>query len=117
MFNPPQDSSKEALDNSRSEFFANTSIDKIEQLKKKDAEAKQRLEAEREEYKKACQAIFASDSGKFVLKHLIKYCGIYHFDNKAPDGNLAVEKGRRSVYLEAIRPFLDKTTLIEVENQ
>ena len=117
MFNPPQDSNKEALEQSRSNLFADTSIDKIEQLKKKDVEAKQRLEAEREEYKKACQAIFASEHGKFVLKHLIKYCGIFHFDNKPPDGNLAVEKGRRSVNLEALRPSLDATTLIEVENQ
>jgi RNase P/RNase MRP subunit p30 len=105
------------LEQSRSRMFSDTSIDKIEQMKRKDAEAKQRLQEEQEAYKKSLNEIFASDNGKFVLKHLIVFCGIFHEDDKAPDGRLAVQKGRRQVYNMAIRPFLDKTLRMEIENQ
>ena len=116
MFNN-QPEQETGLEQSRSNLFADTSIDKIEQMKKKDAEAKQRVLDEQEAYKTALNAIFASDNGKFVLKHLLVFCGVFHEDDKAPDGRLAVQKGRRQVYMMAIRPFLDKTLRMEIENQ
>ena len=117
MFQPPQDSNKEALEQSRSNLFADTSIDKIEHLKKRDAEAKQRILEEKQQYTKSLNNIFASDDGKFVLKHLLVLMGIFSEDESLPDGRLAVQKGRRQVYLKGIRPFLEKTLRMEIENQ
>jgi hypothetical protein len=104
--------------NSRSERFRQgDTIDKIEEAHKRDAEAKARIAEEREEYAKALNAIFASDNGKFVAKHMYRYAGIEDVDNNPPDGRLAVEKGKRQFFLETIWKLLDKTTKMEILNQ
>lgn len=98
-------------------FFTNDTIGKIEEKKARDEAAKKRLIEEQQHYTEALNAIFASDNGKTVLKHLIQFCGIFKENEALPDGRLAVQKGRRQVYLTAIRPFLDKSILMEVETQ
>ncbi len=103
--------------NSRNEFRNHDSIDKIEERRKQEENARARLAEEKEEYTKALNAIFASDNGKFVAKHMYRYAGIEDVDNNPPDGRLAVEKGKRQFFLETIWRLLDKTTKMEILNQ
>lgn len=111
---PPQDSNNK----SPSDRFRNhDSIDKIEEARKRDEDAKARVAEERAEYSKALNAIFASDNGKFVAKHMYKYAGIEDVDSNPPDGRLAVDKGKRQFFLETIWKLLDKTTKMEILNQ
>ena len=113
-----QDSPNLTNSNSLNDQFRNhDSIDKIEERRKQEELAKARIAEERAEYSKALNAIFASDNGKFVAKHMYKYAGIEDVDSNPPDGRLAVEKGKRQFFLETIWRLLDKTTKMEILNQ
>lgn len=113
-----QDNPSNNSNQSPSDRFRNhDSIDKIEEQRQRDKDAIARVAEEQLEYKKALNAIFASDNGKFVAKHMYKYAGIEEVDSNPPDGRLAVEKGKRQFFLETIWRLLDKTTKMEILNQ
>jgi hypothetical protein len=70
-----------------------------------------------EEYKKALNGMAGSEYGRFVLRKLIRYCGIHTFDTR-PDPVKALEdNGKRKVYLELIRPYLDAEIRAEIERE
>jgi hypothetical protein len=71
------------------------------------------LEAEVKEYREVLARLFASRDGKYLLKKLIRYSGIFAFDNNVPDGRLAEQKGIRKFFLEVFWQHLDKTTKME----
>lgn len=96
--------------------YSRSTIDKIEDQHKKDAENRAKMLEKQEEYRKALNRMASTPDGQYVLKQLIEFCGVFAFDNSAPDGRLAVEKGRRQVYLQAVRPFLDKSIIQEIES-
>lgn len=111
MFNqPPQDDKKNPI-----EEFSTSTIDKVSEARKKAEENKEKMREMREQYKAALNRVLSTPDGQFVMKQLIDYCGVFTFDNAPPDGRLAEDKGKRKVYLEAIRPFLDKTIKMEIE--
>ena len=69
-----------------------------------------------EDYKNALNGMAATPNGQFVLKQLIRYCGVFAHDDVLNPAKLVEDRGKRSVYLKLIRPYLDKQTLIELEN-
>lgn len=63
-------------------------------------------EEEKKEYIRCLNYIASTPEGANVLKCLAMYCRIYSVDNHVDTARMAVEKGRRDVYLVQIRPYL-----------
>ncbi len=83
---------------------------------KQNQEHQQALLAEEiEQYRLSLNRIFSSPDGKLFLKKIVKYCGINTFDTQLNPAKLIEDAGKRKVYLELIRPYLDKTILMELE--
>lgn len=77
-------------------------------------EAKQELVIEREQdFKDALNRIFSSSDGQFVAKYLIKYCKVF---GTSTQHNMMEDQGKRKVYLELIRPYLDVTIRKDIES-
>lgn len=90
-------------------------IDKM--LEKKQAQERQQLmlKEEQEEYRNAINRLFSSPDGKFFLNKLKRACGLNSFDKDINPAKLIEDAGRRKVWFELIRPYLDKTILSELE--
>lgn len=91
----------------------------LDRIAKERLEKNQReflLKEEVEEYTMVVNSLFASEHGKYFLNKLIRYCGINSFDNELNPAKLIEDAGKRKVYLEIIRPFLDVTILAELDN-
>lgn len=97
--------------------FSNLSVEKM--LEKKKAKEHQRalLAEEIEEYKACLDRLFSSPDGKYFIKKLIRYVGLFSFDTKIDAGKLVEDAAKKKVYLELIRPYLSATTRMELENQ
>lgn len=61
----------------------------------------------REEYKKALNAIAASPSGEYVFKYMIKALGVFAVKPNRDGVALVGDKALRDFYLTMIRPYLD----------
>lgn len=88
-------------------------IEQIEARRKESEENKERAKALEAEYKIALNSCFSSAAGRIVLKRLVKFSGIFSL---AHSDHLLEDRGRKSVYLQAIRPYLDKEIINQVEN-
>ena len=91
------------------------SIDKM--LEKREAAKKQELtlKEEEEDYIITINRLFASDDGKYFLNKLKRACGLNLFDKEINPAKLIEDAGRRKVWFELIRPYLDKNILRELE--
>lgn len=89
------------------------SIDKLNARREQTEKQKALLKEEMDEYKLVLSRIFSSPDGQYLLKKMIRYSGVFSFDNNPPDGRLAEEKGKRKFFLELFWQFLDKTIKME----
>ena len=96
-------------------FDTTNSIDKIAESRERRKHQEALLAEEVAEYRMVLNRLFASPDGQFFLKKLIKYCGVYSFDNRVNPTQDVKDAERRKVYLELIRPYLDKTILMEIQ--
>lgn len=93
---------------------ANDLIDKLA-AQRVENEKRATIQAERaEEYKRALNNSLGSEDGIFILRHLIKYMGVFS-EGSLDAVKLLDERGKKSVYLNMIRPYLDKDVLHKVE--
>lgn len=93
------------------------STDRIEDILARREKAKEKetiTQEEMAEYAEVVNKLFSTPEGKYFLNKMIKYCGIYSFDNRVDAVTLIEEKGRRGVYLSMIRPYLDQSILKEL---
>jgi hypothetical protein len=98
----------------------NDAMDTISKLMaKKEREARREAVTaeEVEEYKRCLEIVFNSPAGLYFAVKLLKYCGIYTYDQNLNPAKMVEDAGKRRVYLELIRPYLSKETLMKVENQ
>jgi hypothetical protein len=70
---------------------------------------------ELEELKKCVNRIFASRDGQFFGKCLVRFCGVFKVDTETNSVKLVEDNGKKKVYLQFIRPLLDKTLRMEIE--
>lgn len=96
-------------------FDTSSSIDKLAEAKENRKKQEALLAEEVHQYREVLNRLFASPDGQFFLKKLIKYCGVYSFDNSINPTKDVKDAERRKVYLELIRPYLDKTILMEIQ--
>lgn len=103
---------------SESEYnpFSSDTIDKMLADRAKREKAKALIDEEVVEYKRALNRLFSSRDGRFFLKKLIRYCGIYSFDKTLNPAKLIENDGKRKVYLEMIRPYLEPDVIAKLEN-
>lgn len=95
-------------------FDTTSSIEKITEARQAREKQKELLAEEVAEYRLVLNRLFASPDGQYFLKKLIKYCGVYSFDNSINPTKDVKDAERRKIYLELIRPYLDKTILMEI---
>jgi len=69
-----------------------------------------------EDYKAALNNIFSSADGKYFAQYLLKFCGIFNDDIQLNPAKLVEDKGKKSVYLKMIRPYLEREVRKEIEN-
>lgn len=86
----------------------------LDRVKKKQ-ELEEQLKKETELYKVALNRVANTEDGIIVLKAILAYCGIFK-DQKLNAQDLLEEKGKRSVYLASIRPYLKRQARILIEN-
>lgn len=83
---------------------------------RKDQERFKDIVGERyEEYKQALNGVASTPNGQHFLKFLIRYCGVFSYQQKLDPGKLVEEQGMRKVYLDAIRPHLTIENRKEIE--
>lgn len=70
-----------------------------------------------EEWQEVLNRIFTSDDGKLFAKYLLRHCGIFNKEDSTNHIKMIENIGKRNVYLELIRPYLDVLTRSEIENQ
>jgi hypothetical protein len=97
--------------------FTKSIMDKIEEKKK----AKEKLifknkELE-EEYKKAYQLLGNSKEFKLIMKTIVHNIGLFNSSISFDARDLLASKGKQWVYLELIRPYLDKNFRKDIENE
>lgn len=92
-------------------------IDKITDKVLEDKKRFAILEEEIQEFSLCLNRVASSPDGQFFLRKMIRYCGIHHDDDKIDPAKLIEDKGRRSVYLKLVRPYLDKSVLSELEKE
>lgn len=97
------------------EYFNGGSIDDILRKREQRKHDEAILKEEIEQYTNAVNRLFSSEDGKFFLKKLVMYCGVNSFDKQLNPAKLIEDSGKRKVFLELIRPFLDKTIRAELE--
>lgn len=94
--------------------MAHDSIDKLLASRARNQKRQAEMIEQVEEWKTVLNRLFSSPDGQYFLKGLIKYSKIHSFDNPTNPAKLVEDEGKRKVYLELIRPFLDKTILMEI---
>lgn len=81
-----------------------------------DADKRDAIIAEEvEEYTKALNGMANSPNGKLFMRKLVRYCGVFAFDQKIDPAKLVADEARRKVYLELVRPYLTNETRMELE--
>lgn len=91
------------------------SVESALQRIKSKQEREVRLKEEAEQYKAALNHVASTENGQIVLKAILAYCGIFS-DEKLNAQDLLEAQGKRSVYLKAIRPYLDRQIRSLIEN-
>lgn len=75
--------------------------------REKDAQVAAILAEEVEEYRKVLNRLFATRDGQYLLKKMIRYSGLFSFDNKF-DASMIEQKGKQKMITEMIKPYLTK---------
>tara|TARA_R110000782_G_scaffold250267_1_gene337517 strand:+ start:132 stop:446 length:315 start_codon:yes stop_codon:yes gene_type:complete len=103
------------LDKEKYNPLGKDTIDKM--LSKKAEEERQilLLKEEIEDYRKAINRIFSTDDGKYFLNKMKVACGLNLFDKELNPAKLIEDRGRRGVWFDLIRPYLDKDILRELD--
>lgn len=71
----------------------------------------------KEEYSRALNGIFSTEDGALFYKYLVKICKIYTIGEYASPVTELEERGRRRLFLEYIRKYLNKDLLIKLESE
>ncbi len=90
-------------------------IDKLREQKAAQEAELLKLKEEEEDYRNAINRLFSSPDGKYFLNKLKRACGLNLFDKDLNPAKLVMDNGRRAVWFELIRPYIDKAILSELE--
>lgn len=102
-------------ENNRYNPLSHSSIDAINERKGEREAQELAIKAASEELKVCMNRLFDTSDGKHFLNCMIGYCGINLFDKEINPAKLIEDKGKRQVWLEFIRPHLDKSILAELD--
>lgn len=85
----------------------------------RDREELDRIEAvlkeEEADYRAALNRLASSPDGQYFFNKMIRYCGINTFDKVLNPAKLVENEGKRKVFLELVRPYLNKEILNELD--
>ncbi len=95
--------------------FSHSSIDELNRKREEEKQRTLRLKEEEEEYRLVINRLFASEDGQYFLNKMKRACGLNSFDKEINPAKLIEDRGRRAVWFELIRPYLDKTILMQLE--
>lgn len=95
--------------------FSHDSIEKMTEQRKKQKEDELRIKEEEEQFRVSMNRLFASEDGKLFLNKLKRVCALNSFDKEINPAKLIEDAGRRKVWFELVRPYLDKSILMQLE--
>jgi hypothetical protein len=90
-------------------------VEKLIQRHNQDKQQREILKEKEGEYRKALNAIAASDNGVFVFSCLVSAMGIFKPSDEANPAKVVQENAARNVYLRLIRPYLTSEVLDLIE--
>jgi len=91
-------------------------VDKLLRQSQKKDEALEIAKEKKKEWSDMINRLFASPDGKFFGQQLVTLLGVFAAEPVTNPLQLVEGKTRRDVYLKLIRPYLDKTLRMEIEN-
>lgn len=92
-------------------------VDELARRQQEREKSEQVVIENQEEYKLALNRIFSMNEGKLMAKYLLKFCAIFSDDLQLNPAKLIEDKGKKSVYLRMIRPYLEPAIRAELENE
>lgn len=66
-------------------------------------------------YKDALNNLASTENGRIFLKCLLAYCKVFDYNNSVNPTLEVVDATKRKVWLEMIRPYLEKENIKKVE--
>lgn len=108
---------RQGYDNPLEAMASGASIDEITKRREEALKHKAILEEEIIEYKMVINRLASTPDGQYFLRKLIKFAGIYSFDNDINPAKMVEDRGKRRAYVELVRPFLETSTRITLESE
>lgn len=94
----------------------NSIIDELARRQQEREKSEQVVIENIEEYKLALNRIFSMNEGKLMAKYLLRFIGLNQDRDDINPAKLIEDKGKKSVYLRMIRPYLAREIRAEIEN-
>lgn len=92
-----------------------STADKLNTARHERERKKAQVDEDIKEFKRVTKKLFSSPYGRYWLKRLITWSGVFDDDVELNPAKLIEDKGRKSVYLTFIRPYLDPVTKAEMD--
>jgi len=90
-------------------------MDRMQEKKKKQEIFFEKNEELKEDYIRALNGVASTPNGKHFLKTLVNYLNLHEFKGSLEPRDMFLERGKKQVYLELIRPYLEPEVRKEIE--
>lgn len=90
-------------------------IDELLKRRKEHDEVLEAIKQHEEEYREAVNIVMNTQAGRIFHKYLKLICRADSYDVSGNGYKLIEDNGRRRVYFECIRPFMEKETIAKLE--
>lgn len=92
-------------------------VDKMASQQQTQDEAVQKTLENEKEWKAVVNRMLDTPDGRYFMKYMLRYAKLFAIDNPHYQVLNIETTGKRKVYLELIRPYLDHALRAELENQ
>ena len=94
----------------------NDTLGALDKRKKAKADVLAKHAEQLKEYAIALNRICTTEDGLMVVRGILQYSGVFAHPDKVNPTDLLEERGKRGVYLQAVRPFLEAENRAKVES-
>lgn len=95
---------------------AESVLDKMMREQMNRDQVKDILKEREADYKASLNRLASSPDGQLFFNTMIRYCGINTFDKVLNPAKLVEDAGKRKVFLELVRPYLEKEILNQLDH-
>ena len=94
---------------------ANEILDRFKAKEKKNEDFLEKDAELKADYITALNGVVSTPNGKHFLKVLVNYLDLHNFKQSLEPRDMFLERGKKQVYLELIRPYLETEVRKEIE--